>query len=415
MSFGVPTAVSGLHFGRRIAAGAFALALVSCGSGEDSGNSSGGSGRGGGPQGPTQVGYVVVNPTSVAITTELPGRTAAFETSEVRPQVTGIIRRRLFTEGAIVRAGQTLYQIDPSLYQAAANEAQANLANASAQLEAARVRADRFRPLAAAEAVSKQDYTDAVAAQRQAAAAVAQNRAQLQTAKINVNFTRVPAPITGRIGRSLSTVGALVSANQTNPMAVIQRLDPMFVDIQQSAASVLSLRRSLQKGDVLPATAQVRLKLEDGSDYGFAGTVQFAEVTVDQATGTVTLRASFPNPQGLLLPGMFVRALFSQAVEPRAFLVPQAAVSRDPKGAATVFVVGPDNKAQQRSVTAPRTQGASWVVTDGLRPGDRVIVQGLNRLRPGADVKPVPANAPQRVQAPPAGAQGGDPSAKKGG
>ncbi len=387
---------------------AFAL-LAGCGGGGDAAKKKGGPGGG-----PVTVGYVVVQPAAIELTTELAGRTAAFETSEVRPQVTGLVRRRLFTEGQLVHAGETLYQIDPSLYQASAAQAQANVAAAAAQAEAARIRADRFRPLAKAEAISQQDYTDAVAQQRQAEASVAQNRAALQTARVNLNFTRVPAPITGRIGRSLATVGALVTSNQVDPMAVIQRLDPMFVDIQQSAAELLVLRRSLASGEVAPASAAVRLKLEDGSDYGFAGRVQFSEVTVDQATGTVTLRASFPNPQGLLLPGMFVRASFVQAIETRAFLVPQVGVTRDPRGQATVQLVGPDDKPVSRIVTTARVQGSSWVVTEGLQAGDRVIVQGLGRLRPNSTIRAVPANTPQRVQPPQAG-QGGGAQKKSGG
>ncbi|WP_394653867.1 efflux RND transporter periplasmic adaptor subunit [uncultured Sphingomonas sp.] len=396
----------------RALAAALVLTLGACGGGGKDESSGKAGATKGGRGGPMQVGYVVARPTAVPLPTELAARTAAFETSEVRPQVTGLVRRRLFTEGALVRAGQTLYQIDPRLYVASANQARANVAAASASEEAARVRANRLRPLSEIEAVSKQDYTDAVATQRQAAAQVAQNRAALETAQVNLAFTRVPAPITGRIGRSLATVGALVTNNQTEPMAVIQRLDPMFVDIQQSAAEMLALRRSLAQGDVLPASAQVRLKMEDGSDYGLTGTVQFTEVTVDQATGTVTLRARFPNPNGLLLPGMFVRAQFNQAIEPNAFLVPQQAVSRDAKGAATIYVVGPNNKAVQRQVTAPRTQGAYWVVTRGVNAGDKIITQGLGRLKPGADIRPVPAGAIQRVAPPPADAKKGD-SAKK--
>lgn len=375
---------------------ALALALGAC-SGGDAAQQKGGSGGRGGGGGPATVGYVVVQPTSVPVTTELAARTAAFETSEVRPQVSGIIQKRLFTEGGIVRAGQTLYQIDPSIYRANANQASANLSAAAAQLEAARIRADRYKPLAAAEAVSKQDYTDAVAQARQAQASVAQNRAALESAQVNLRFTRVPAPITGRIGRSLATVGALVTSNQADPLAVIQRLDPMFVDIQQSSTDLLTLRRSLASGNIVPTSAQVRLKLEDGTDYGYTGTVQFSEVTVDQSTGTVTLRATFPNPDGLLLPGMFVRALFAQGINNNAFLVPQAAVMRDPQGNATVYVAGPDNKAVQRQVTALRTQGAFWVVTSGLKAGDKVITQGIARLRPNADIKPVPANSPQDI------------------
>jgi membrane fusion protein (multidrug efflux system) len=393
--------VTGLRFS--ILAAAFMLSA--CGSNDQAAKKAG-------TGGPIEVGFVVVQPTSVPLTTELAARTAAFETSEVRPQVSGLIRDRNFTEGSIVRAGQTLYRIDPSLYDAQAAQARANLASAAATLEGARIRADRFRPLAEAEAVSKQDYTDAVATSRQAAASVAQNRAALETARINVNFTRVPAPITGRIGRSLATVGALVTTNQVDPLAVIQRLDPMYVDIQQSSASLLALRRALARDEVMPATAEVRLKLEDGSDYGFSGRVQFAEVTVDQATGTVTLRATFPNPQGLLLPGMFVRASFAQSIDTNAFLVPQAAVARDPTGNATLYIVGPNNKAGQRKVTATRTQGAFWVVTSGLKPGDKVIVQGTGRLKPNADIKPVPADSVQRIAPPPAGGTQGGASAK---
>jgi membrane fusion protein (multidrug efflux system) len=239
-----------------------------------------------------------------------------------------------------------------------------------------------------------------VAQARQAAASVAQTQAALETAQINLRFTTVPAPISGRIGRSLFTVGALVSATQTDPLAQIQRLDPIFVDIQQSADALLSLRASLAKGGVVPTTARVRLKLPDGSDYGQTGSMQFAEALVDPTTGTTTLRARFANPQGVLLPGMFVRASFAQAINRRAFLVPQPGVSRDPQGNATVILVGPNNKAAERKVTAERTQGANWVVTAGLNPGDRVIVQGLGKLRPGQSIKPVPANTPQKVEAP---------------
>ena len=349
---------------------------------------------------PVQVGYVVVQPTRVPIVTELAGRTFAYQSSEVRPQVSGVIQKRFFREGTIVREGEPLYQIDPSLYRAAANEATANVASARATAEAARIRADRFRPLAAIEAVSKQDYTDAVATQRQAEATIAQNRAQLETARINLRFTTVPAPITGRIGRSLFTVGALVTTSQADPLTTIQQLDPIYVDIQQSAASILQLRRALASGGVLPASATVRLKLEDGSDYGATGSVEFSEVVVDQQTGTVTLRARFPNPQGLLLPGMFVRAVFAQAINAAAFLVPQAAVSRDPQGNATVWIVGANNKAVQRTIKADRAEGANWVVTGGLNPGDKVITQGVGNMKPGADVRAVPANTPQRPTPP---------------
>jgi membrane fusion protein (multidrug efflux system) len=376
---------------------ALSLSLAACG-GSDKAQEKGGRGQTGTPE----VGYVVMQPTSVPLTTELGGRTAAYQSSEVRPQVSGLIRRRLFTEGSIVRQGQTLYEIDPRLYAASAAEARANLNSAAANAEATRVRAERFKPLAEIEAVAKQDYTDAAAQARQAAAAVAQSRAQLDTAQINLRFTKVPAPITGRIGRSLFTEGALVTASQTDPLTTISRLDPMFVDIQQSSADLLKLRRALASGGVAPSSAAVRLKLEDGSDYGQTGTVQFAEVMVNESTGTVTLRAKFPNPQGLLLPGMFVRATFAQSVDTNAFLVPAAGVKRDPKGNTTVLVVGPGNKAVERKITATRVVGANWVVTDGLKAGDKVIVEGTARAKVGQPIKPVPAGAAQKFNTAPA-------------
>jgi membrane fusion protein (multidrug efflux system) len=355
---------------------------------------------------PPEAGFVVVRTETVPLQIELAGRTAAFEMSEVRPQVSGVVKARLFTEGSIVRQGQTLYQIDPSLYQAAVAEARANVASAEATREAAEARAGRFRPLAAIEAVSKQDYTDAQATARQAAAAVAQNRAALDTASINLRFTRVPAPITGRIGRSIVTTGALVTTNQADPLTTIQRLDPIYVDIQQSSADLLALRRSLASGGVVPSSAAVRLQLEDGSAYSASGTVQFAEAMVDPATGTVTLRARFPNPSGLLLPGMYVRAQLSQATARDAILVPQQGIARSPRGEATVMLVGPGNKAVQRDVSANRTVGDKWLVTSGLKPGDRLIVEGLGRIKAGQAIRPVPAGSSPRP-APRAGGTGG--------
>lgn len=356
--------------------------------------------EGGRDRGPPQVGYVVAKQEPVPLTTSLGGRTVAFETSEVRPQVNGLIRRRLFTEGSFVRAGQPLFQIDSSLYQASADQAAANLASARANAQAAEEKAKRFEPLAKMQAVAQQDYTDALAQARIARAAVAQSSAALETARINLRYTTLSAPISGRIGRSLVTPGGLVSANQATPIAVIQQTDPMYVDMQQSSADLTRLRQALASGGIAPGGASVRLKLEDGSDYGFAGTVQFSEVTVSEATGTVTLRARFPNPQGLLLPGMFVTALFDQAINPTAILVPQAAVQRDFDGSAFVFLVGADNKAMRRKIVAERTVGPNWVVTDGLKPGDKVITQGIGNLKQGAPVKPVPASSPQRLDAP---------------
>jgi membrane fusion protein (multidrug efflux system) len=373
------------------------LALAAC-SAKDGGKDQAGGARGAG--GTPTAGYVVVQPTSVEIVTELSGRTVAFESSDVRPQVTGVIRRRLFTEGTLVRRGQPLYEIDPRLYRTAANQAAANLQSARANAEAQRILAERYRPLAEMEAISKQDYTNALAASRQATASVAQTQAALETARINLDFTTVPAPITGRIGRSLYTVGALVSATQADPLAQIQRLDPMFVDIQQSSADLLALRRALGRNGIVATRAVVKLSLEDGSDYGPTGSVEFAETLVNPQTGTVTVRARFPNADGLLLPGMFVRARFAQAINQRAFLVPQAAVSRDPKGNATVLVVSRDNKAEQRRIRADRTQGAFWVVTSGLAAGDRVITQGRSLITPNQSVKPVAADSPQVIQPP---------------
>ncbi|WP_155263949.1 efflux RND transporter periplasmic adaptor subunit, partial [Sphingomonas segetis] len=372
-----------------------------CGGSADEG--AGGRGGRGGPQGPTTVGYVVIQQGSAPIEQELPGRVAAYQVSQVRPQVSGVIQRRLFREGSVVRQGQTLYQIDPSIYNAQAAQAQANLQSARAQAEAARTLVSRYRPLVEQEAISKQEYTNAVAQARQADAAVAQNAAALRSAQISQRFTRVPAPISGRIGLSNITEGALVTANQTEPMTTITRLDPVYVDIQQSAADLLALRRALSQGGVVSSTAQVRLKLPDGSDYGMTGTVEFSQVLVDQTTGTVTLRARFPNPQSILLPGMYVTAQFAQAIDTSAFLVPQQAVTRDPQGNATLFVVGPGNRAMQRTVVAERTQGPYWVVTQGLAGGEKVITQGTANLRDGAQIKPVPASTPQKVKAPPPG------------
>lgn len=381
--------------GRTTIAIALSLTLAACGSGAEEKK---------GDRGTPTVGFVVASFSDVATQADLSGRVVASQQSEVRPQIAGLVRQRLFSEGSFVRAGQPLYRIDSAIYRAAANEAGANVAAAQATAEAARIRADRFRPLAEMEAVSQQDYTDALAQARQAEAAVAQNRARLDTAQINLRFTTVTAPISGRIGRSLVTEGALVTMNQADPMAVISALDPIYVDIQQSGADLVALRQALATGTSGPASAEVRLTLEDGSEYGPSGRLEFAEALVDESTGTVTLRARFPNPRGLLLPGMFVRARFAQSIDRRAILVPQVAVTRDEKGDPLVWVVGNDNKAQQRTVTATRTVGANWVITGGLRSGERIVTQGIANLRAGAEVRPVPANTPQRI-APPGAAR----------
>jgi membrane fusion protein (multidrug efflux system) len=384
-------AVGRVNLVRRIAIIAGFGLLASCGGGDVE--------RAGGPNGqPTQVGFVIVQASSVPIENSLPGRVAAFQISEVRPQVSGVILRRLFAEGSVVRQGQTLYQIDPSIYQAQVAQASANLQSARASAEAASARAERYKPLAEMEAVSKQDYTDALAQARQANAAIAQNNATLRTAQINLRYTRVPAPISGRIGLSTFTEGALVTANQAESLTTITRLDPVYVDIQQSASDLLVLRRSLTRGGTVPTTAQVRLTLPDGSDYGYTGTIQFTEVVVNSDTGSVTLRARFPNAQSILLPGMFVTAKLAQAINTTAYLVPQQAVARDPKGNATLWVVGPGNTAVQRTVVAERTEGQNWVVTQGLAAGEKIITQGVGNLREGAKIKPVPASTPQRTR-----------------
>lgn len=351
------------------------------------------------PSKPTpEAGYIVVKSQAVEIPSELAGRTAAFETSEVRPQVSGVIRARLFQEGALVRQGQTLYQIDPSLYQVTAAQASANLASARAAHEAAAAKAARYRPLAQTQAISKQDYTDAAASSRQTAATIAQDQATVEAARINLRFTRVPAPISGRIGRSLVTTGGLVTASQITALTTIQRLDPMFVDIQQSSTALLDLRKRAGGGQgKIPGAAQVQLTLEDGSRYAYSGKLQFAEAMVDQNTGTVTLRARFPNPEGLLLPGMYVRARIVQSSVPNGILVPQTAISRDAQGNGTVLLVGPDDKAIQRTVTADKTIGDQWLVTAGLSPGDKVITEGLGKIRPNAKIVPVLAGSKPRA------------------
>lgn len=353
-----------------------------------------------GPPPTPEAGFVVLKASSVPIRTELAGRTSAYAVSEVRPQVSGIVRSRPFTEGAYVRAGQTLYQIDDAPFRAALAQAQASLTSAEAVVGAARARADRFAELVRVNAVSRQEADDARSAYQQSLAAVAQARAQVQTARINLGYTRVTAPISGRIGRSAITQGALVTASQTEPLATIQRLDPIYVDVTQSSADLLRLRRQLSSGGVAPSSAAVTLILPDGSEYGPGGTLQFTEPTVDPETGTVTLRAVFPNPQGVLLPGMYVRATLTEAVDPNAILAPQRGVTRDPRGQATAMVVGAGDKAEQRTVTTAQAVGDQWLVTAGLRPGDRLIVEGLQKVQPGQPVRPVPAGSPPAQAAP---------------
>lgn len=355
-----------------------------------------------------EVGFVVLKTQDVPLAIVLGGRTTAYESADVRPQVNGVIKARRFVEGSLVKQGQTLYEIDPSLYRAAVAQAEANLQNAEATRDAAVAKAQRYKPLAAIQAVAQQDLTDAVAAAKQATAQVAQNQAALETARINLRYTTVPAPITGRIGRSLVTTGGLVTSGQATALSTIDRLDPIYVDIQQSSADLVALRQAVSAGGVTPTEAAVKLTLEDGSPYALPGKIEFAETIVNQNTGSVTLRARFPNPEGLLLPGMFVRATVTQAIQHNAILAPQQAVSRDPKGNATVFVVGPNDKAVQKTVVADRTVGADWLVTKGLSAGDRVITEGVDKVKPNQSIRPVPAGSPPR-RGPGGGGAGGGP------
>ena len=352
------------------------------------------------------MGVVTLQAQPVTLTADLPGRTAAYQISDVRPQVNGLIKARLFTEGADVGAGQPLYLIDPAPYRAAYAQAQAQLASAQANVVTARLKAERYASLVKINAVSRQEADDANAAGGQAAAAVQQYAAALQTARINLGYTKVTAPISGRIGRALATPGALVTADQTTALATIQSLDPIYVDVVRSSDELLVMRREINAGSLNgPATARVKLQLSDGSTYGHEGVLKLSEAQVDPATGSVTLRAVFPNPQRLLLPGMYVRAQVVEAVDPDGLLVPQQGVTRDEKGNATALIVDAAGKAQTRTVTVDRALGDKWLVSAGLKPGDRVIVEGVMNVRqPGTPVHAVPAgSAPAAAAAPPGG------------
>ncbi|MDR3513539.1 MAG: efflux RND transporter periplasmic adaptor subunit [Caulobacteraceae bacterium] len=354
-------------------------------------------GQGGQNRGPAEVGVVTIEPQSVTLQTELPGRTTPYETSDVRPQVGGIIKARLFTEGSNVKAGQVLYQIDPAPYRAAYDQAAAQLASAEANLVTTKVKAERYADLVKINGVSRQDSDDAEAAYRQAVATVQQDKASLESARINLDYTRVTAPISGRIGASAFTQGALVTASQTSALTTIQRLDPIYVDINQSASELLKLRRDLAAGQLNrggAASMVVRLKLEDGSDYPLDGKLQFTDVTVDQTTGSVTLRAVFPNPNGVLLPGMYVHAVVTEGVDNQGLLAPQQGVTRDQTGQPTAWIVDAQNKAQLRTLRTAQAIGDKWLVSDGLKAGDRLIVEGVQRVQPGASVHAVPANLP---------------------
>ena len=332
------------------------------------------------------VGVHVVAPQSLVVNSELAGRTVPYLVAEVRPQVSGIILERPFREGGDVEAGQILYQIDPSTYQAAYSSAQATLARDEAALTTARLKAQRYAKLIKVKAVSQEAHDDAAAALKQAQATVAMDKAALESARIKLAYTRVTSPIDGRIGRSTVTQGALVTENQETALATVRQLDPIYVDVTQSSAELLRLKRALSKGDVQrpdEVSAQVELILEDGSFYAHKGTLEFSEVTVDESTGSVTLRALFPNPEQQLLPGMFVRARVREGISELAMLVPQQAVSRDQAGNPSVMILNDDDQVDIRPVEIARAVGSQWLVRKGLKSGDRVIVDGLQKVRPG--------------------------------
>ncbi|WP_158178116.1 efflux RND transporter periplasmic adaptor subunit [Pseudomonas viridiflava] len=351
--------------------------------------------------GTPEVGILAVQAQRVVFSTELPGRTAPFMIAEIRPQVSGIVQKRSFTEGSTVKAGQVLYLIDPATYRATYNSDLAALAKAEASLTSVRLKNERYKELAALDAVSRQDYDDAVSSLGESRADVASAKANVESSRINLAYTQVNAPITGRIGKSGITPGALVTANQTSTMATIQQLDPIYVDVTQPSAALLRLKKSLSNGEIQKSgatAAKVRLKLEDGSLYPLEGTLEFSDVTVDQDTGAITLRAVFPNPNADLLPGMYVRAVLEEGFKEQGLLVPQQAVSRDSTGKPMAYVVGKDNTLERRELTTDRAIGDQWLISSGLNVGDQLVVDGQQRASAGVKVKTVPWK-PQSVAA----------------
>lgn len=336
-----------------------------------------------------EVGIVTLKSEPLQITTELPGRTLAYRIAEVRPQVSGIILKRNFKEGSNVEAGVSLYQIDPAPYQASYESAKGDLAQAQAQANIAQVTLNRYKKLLGTQYISQQDYDDAQAQAQQTSAAVVAAKAAVETARINLAYTKVTSPISGRIGKSSVTEGALVTNGQSNALATVQQLDPIYVDVTQSSNDFLRLKQELANGTLKQENgkAKVELVTNDGNKYSQSGTLEFSDVSVDQTTGSITLRAIFPNPDMTLLPGMFVRAKLEEGIRPDAILVPQQGVARTPRGDATVMIVGEGDKVEVRQITAAQAIGDKWLVTDGLKTGDRVIITGLQKVRPGAQVK----------------------------
>ncbi|MDB5368102.1 MAG: efflux transporter, family, subunit [Rhodospirillales bacterium] len=363
---------------------------------------------------PPQVGVVTVRMQPVALVTDLPGRVTASRVADVRPQVNGVILKRLFTEGAEVKAGQQLYQIDAAQYEAAAASAKAALARAQATAAAALANYNRYKPLVESQTVSRQQYESAVAANLQGQADVASAKAALDTANINLAYTKVYAPISGRISRSSVTEGALVTANQPAALVTVTQLDPIYVDVTQPSTTLLRLKRELASGQLKRAgenQAQVQLTLEDASSYEHAGKLQFSEVTVDQSSGSVTLRAEFPNPGGLLMPGMFVRERLEEGVQEKGLLVPQQGVTHDARGEATALVVGAGDKLELRTLKTDRAIGANWLVTDGIADGEKVVVEGLQKVRAGVVVQAQETGSNSRQSSSGGNAPSGGPAA----
>ncbi|EFT2089264.1 multidrug efflux RND transporter periplasmic adaptor subunit AcrA [Salmonella enterica] len=354
----------------------------------------------GGQQMP-EVGVVTLKTEPLQITTELPGRTVAYRIAEVRPQVSGIILKRNFVEGSDIEAGVSLYQIDPATYQATYDSAKGDLAKAQAAANIAELTVKRYQKLLGTQYISKQEYDQALADAQQATAAVVAAKAAVETARINLAYTKVTSPISGRIGKSSVTEGALVQNGQASALATVQQLDPIYVDVTQSSNDFLRLKQELANGSLKQENgkAKVDLVTSDSIKFPQSGTLEFSDVTVDQTTGSITLRAIFPNPDHTLLPGMFVRARLQEGTKPTALLVPQQGVTRTPRGDATVLVVGADNKVETRQIVASQAIGDKWLVTDGLKAGDRVVVSGLQKVRPGAQVKVQEITADNKQQA----------------
>ncbi|EIO1114845.1 multidrug efflux RND transporter periplasmic adaptor subunit AcrA [Salmonella enterica] len=367
------------------------LALTGCNDKQD---------QQGGQQMP-EVGVVTLKTEPLQITTELPGRTVAYRIAEVRPQVSGIILKRNFVEGSDIEAGVSLYQIDPATYQATYDSAKGDLAKAQAAANIAELTVKRYQKLLGTQYISKQEYDQALADAQQATAAVVAAKAAVETARINLAYTKVTSPISGRIGKSSVTEGALVQNGQASALATVQQLDPIYVDVTQSSNDFLRLKQELANGSLKQENgkAKVDLVTSDGIKFPQSGTLEFSDVTVDQTTGSITLRAIFPNPDHTLLPGMFVRARLQEGTKPTALLVPQQGVTRTPRGDATVLVVGADNKVETRQIVASQAIGDKWLVTDGLKAGDRVVVSGLQKVRPGAQVKVQEITADNKQQA----------------